>query len=73
MIVHLGERVKLKKANMKVPLEVSTVGLRVAAPLRLTGCTMFLSRLDGEVRIPHVFLRSPNMRNKIQASISNQQ
>jgi hypothetical protein len=45
-------------------LEVSKVGLRIAVPLTMQRCTRLLSRLDGEVREPHVFLRSPNMREE---------
>ena len=42
----------MKKASTRVPLEVSTVGLAIAVPLRMHECTQILSRLDGEVRNP---------------------
>ena len=42
----------MQQAIVKVPLEVSTVGLAVAAPLTMHECTKILSRLDGEVRKP---------------------
>jgi hypothetical protein len=54
---------ELKRASV-FPLKVSTVDLGGANPLIMRGCTRLLSRLDGEVRNPHVLLRSPNMSNK---------
>jgi hypothetical protein len=54
----------MKEARIKVPLQVSAVGSANVMPLTIHECTKILSGLDGEVRNPQFFLRSPNMRKK---------
>jgi hypothetical protein len=49
MIVH-PRRGIVKEAIITGPLEVSKVGLAIAAPLVMRECTRVLSRLDGEVQ-----------------------
>jgi hypothetical protein len=63
MIVH-PRRGIVEEAIITGPLEVSKVGLTVAAPLVMQECTRVLSRLDGEVqRFPCPFT-FPQHENK---------
>ena len=64
----------MKRAIVKVPLEVSTVDLAVAAPLIMHECTEILSRLDGEVRktpCPFTFPQHEKKKSELRSPTKN--
>ncbi|HLN44883.1 MAG TPA: hypothetical protein VK209_04175 [Candidatus Sulfotelmatobacter sp.] len=61
----------MREANIKVPLDVSTVGLTIAAPLIEIGCTMFFEQVGWISQDTPCLFAFPQHEKKIQALISN--